>query len=393
MATAGALEGVTVADFTQGIDGPFCTKLLADFGADVIKIEPPEGDPLRRLGPFPGGEAHPDRGAAFVYLNANKRGMVLDLATGRGRDLARAVASRASIVVENSPPGAMAARGLGFDDLIRLGDPPGDGDPGTVYVSLTPFGQDGPYASWRAPDIVRQAMCGWMAHGGDPDREPLRSGGDLALYLSGVCAAAASLIGLFHARATGEGQYIDVSAFEALITCSGQDVYRSGMDGDAARTRRSGRRGLPFTIVPARDGWVGVNPLFDRNYADLCEMAGLTELLEDDRYDRIGALRDGRAVEVAERIAAWTVLHGALDLVEAAQGRRLAFAPVPDMEGVLRLPPHVARCYLHPVEDPATPPYVQPGPPFRMSETPWSWRFRAPTLEPPGSGVPAGPAD
>lgn len=379
-----ALEGVTVADFTQGIDGPFCTKLLADYGADVIKIEPPQGDPLRRRGPFPGGEAHPDRGAAFVYLNANKRGMVLDLTTERGRNLARAVASRASIVVENSPPGVMAARELGFDDLTGRGDH----DPAMVYVSITPFGQDGPYASWRAPDIVRQAMCGWMAHGGDPDREPLRSGGDLALYLSGVCAAAATLIGLFHARTTGQGQYIDVSAFEALITCSGQDVYRSGMDGSGARTRRTGRRGLPFTIVPARDGWVGVNPLFDRNYADLCVMAGLTELLDDDRYDRLSALRDGRAIEVADRIAAWAVTHDALDLVETAQSQRLAFAPVPDMEGILRLPPHVERGYLCPVDDPATPPYVQPGPPFRMSETPWSWRFRAPTLEPLEPGEP-----
>src|SRR6201999_915201 len=136
---------------------------------------------------------------------------VLDLTTERGRDLARAVAARASIVVENAPPGAMAALGLGVDDLAAQTD----ADPAMVYVSVTPFGQDGPYASWRAPDIVRQAMCGWMAHGGDPDRGPLRSGGDLALYLSGVCAAAATLIGLFHARTTGQGQYIDVSAFEA----------------------------------------------------------------------------------------------------------------------------------------------------------------------------------
>lgn len=175
---------------------------------------------LHRLGPFPADVVDEEASGLFLYLNASKESVTADITRPAGRDLVAALAARADILVENFAPGAMARYGLSFETLHSA-------NRRLVVTSLTPFGQYGPYARWKGPEIVRQAVGGWLMQGGLPDREPLMAGANLSLYVSGACCAGATLIAYLHARATGEGQHVDVSAMEALITCSGQEIYKA----------------------------------------------------------------------------------------------------------------------------------------------------------------------
>ena len=363
-----------VVDLTTEIDGPYSTKLLADLGARVVKVEPLEGDPARRFGPFPTDVVDEEASGLFLYLNANKESVTADITRAAGRDLIAALAARADILVENFEPGAMARYGLSFETLHSA-------NRRLVVTSLTPFGQYGPYAQWKGPEIVRQAVGGWLIQGGLPDRRraaAARSANAASLYVSGACCAGATLIAYLHARATGEGQHVDVSAMEALITCSGQEIYKASR-GQVTWTRL-GHQSLPFVMVPCRDGWVGINLLFDRDWVALCELSGMTDLLEDPRFDKLAKLRlPGRAEELNGRLRDWALRQEKTWLVAKAQERRIPVVYVPTMPEVMESPQHLARNFLRRVEHSAGS-YVQPGPPFQLSVTPWRITRGAPTL-------------
>jgi crotonobetainyl-CoA:carnitine CoA-transferase CaiB-like acyl-CoA transferase len=366
-----ALSGVTVIDLTTGSDGPFCTKLMADLGARVIKVEPPEGDPSRYAGPFPGGMADPERSALFLYLNANKEGVTLDLSGEHGRDLLRGLLRVADVLVENFAPGTMQAWGLGYADVESL-------NPGLVYTSITPFGQTGPYGRFHGPDIVRQAYGCWMVQGGLPEREPLKSGGDLSYYLTGVCSASVTLMALLYESITGLGQHVDVSAMEALITCGGQEIYKTSDGGDP--WERTGHADLPQGVFPAKDGLIGINLLFAANWRAFCEWAAMEDLLENERYRNLADLRlPGRGGELSERVAAWTSQHEQWWLLEEGQKRRISIALIPTMADLIELPQHRARDFLVTLDHPAGR-YVQPGAPFKMGSSRWAIRKLAPAL-------------
>jgi CoA:oxalate CoA-transferase len=366
-----ALSGITVIDLTTGTDGPFCTKLMADLGARVIKVEPPGGDPSRAAGPFPSGTVDGERSALFLYLNANKEGVTLDLSAERGRELLTRLLPAADVLVENFAPGTMQAWGLGYADVGPL-------HPGLVYTSITPFGQTGPYARFRGPDIVRQAYGCWMVQGGLPEREPRKSGGDLSYYLTGVCSASVTLMALYHKAVSGRGQHVDVSAMEALVTCGGQEIYKTSDGGDP--WTRTGHQDLPQGVFLAKDGLVGINLLFAANWTAFCEWAGMADLLQDERYRNLADLRlPGRGAELTERVSGWTSQHEQAWLLAEGQKRRISIAVIPTMAQVLELPQHLARQFLAAVDHPAGR-YVQPGAPFRMSSSPWAIRKLAPTL-------------
>ena len=174
-----ALEGIRVIDLSQGIAGAYCTKLLADLGAEVIKIEPPEGDYARRLGPFPNDVPHHDKGGLFLHLNTNKKSVTLDLESQSGRVVLRKLLANADVLVESESPGVMASRELGYEQL--------KGEfPGLVYCSVTPFGQTGPYAGFKGNSLAAMALSGLMYITGDPDKEPLCTGGEPAEYFGGA---------------------------------------------------------------------------------------------------------------------------------------------------------------------------------------------------------------
>ena len=203
-----ALDGVRVLDLTHYVAGPFCTKLLASYGADVIKVERPRtGDGARRVGPFPGDEPHPERSGLFLYLNTNKRGVTLDLSHPEGKALALDLAERADVVVENFRPGVMAKLGLDYDALVER-------NPGVVMVSISNFGQTGPYRDFLANELIAYGMGGQLQSTGTPDRPPVKLGGSIGLYQTGQMAAFAACTALFRSEFTGTGDYVDISVFE-----------------------------------------------------------------------------------------------------------------------------------------------------------------------------------
>ena len=203
-----ALEGVSVIDLTHCIAGPYCTKLLAGFGADVLKIEPPEGERGRRMGPFYRDEPGPDSSLSFAYLNTGKRSATLNLKSVEGRDMLLSLLGDADVLVENFSPRVMPSLGLDYDTVREVA-------PHLVMVSISNFGQTGPYRDYRAADIVEYALGGLMYIFGAYDREPLKHAFNQAQFKAGTDAASATLMALYHqrmtgGRASGQGQHVDV---------------------------------------------------------------------------------------------------------------------------------------------------------------------------------------
>jgi crotonobetainyl-CoA:carnitine CoA-transferase CaiB-like acyl-CoA transferase len=203
------LAGIRVVDLSEGIAGPFCAKVLADFGADVVKVERPAGDPTRHMGPHPtpGSPGRTDAGGLFLHLNTNKRGVVIDDRLPDGAEVVRALTAAADVVVESDRPGARTAVGLDAASLLAA-------TPSLVVTSVTPFGQDGPYRDYVMTEIVAFAMGGPMNSSGNPAREPVKLVGNVVQMQSGSTAAAATLGALYGALETGRGQHVDVATYE-----------------------------------------------------------------------------------------------------------------------------------------------------------------------------------
>ncbi|MCI0788890.1 MAG: CoA transferase, partial [Chloroflexi bacterium] len=207
---AGLLNGIRVLDLGSGISGPWCAKILADYGAEVIKVESPgSGDAARRMGPFAGDDPDPEKSLTFLYLNTNKKGVTLDPSSASGRRLLDRLLAEADVLVENYPPARSKELGLDYASLAEV-------NPQVVVTSITPFGQTGPYRDYQATDIVTYALSGLMYHSGDSDQEPLRNVLDQSFYVAGISAAAATQVALFARLTSGEGQHVDVSAAECL---------------------------------------------------------------------------------------------------------------------------------------------------------------------------------
>ncbi|OGO38156.1 MAG: hypothetical protein A2147_10525 [Chloroflexi bacterium RBG_16_57_8] len=232
--------------------GLFCGKVLGDLGADVIKIEPPGGDPARRIGPFFHDDPDAEKSLFWFAYNTSKRSITLNIETADGRDIFERLVKTADIVVETFAPGYLDGLDLGYSALEKH-------NPGVILVSITPFGQTGPYKDWKAPDIVAWAMGGQMAPFGDPDRPPIRVSHHSQAYLNaGADGAMGALTALYHRASTGEGQHVDVSIQEAVVQCtehitSGWDlrktIQKRGGAGSDSRVRLT-------RLWPCKDGYV-----------------------------------------------------------------------------------------------------------------------------------------
>jgi len=247
----GTLHGIRVLDLT-GEPGFLAGMLLAELGADVVKVEPPGGDPARRRPPFWGDVADPERAIPWLALNGSKRGITLDLERPAGRDLFLRLAERADVVLETGAPGALAARGLGWDALHTR-------NPRLVLCSLTPFGQSGPRAGWRGSDLTVIALSGNLHCTGDPDRAPLRCSLPVSHYHGGIEAAAGVAFALLARERTGQGQHVDVAAQEAMVMPNMATASMAMMTGN--RGQRSGAffrqtKSVQREIWPCQDGWV-----------------------------------------------------------------------------------------------------------------------------------------
>jgi crotonobetainyl-CoA:carnitine CoA-transferase CaiB-like acyl-CoA transferase len=373
-----ALADLKVLDLTHYIAGPYCTKLLADYGAEVIKIERPDGgDPARRYGPFPHDEPHPEKSALFLHLNTNKRGITLNLKSSAGKDVFMELVRQADVVVENFSPRVMPSLGLSYKTLEEL-------NPRLVMTSISNFGQTGPYRDYKAQDILIYAMGGPMHQTGVADREPIKMAGNLMQYHTGTMAATATLVGVYGAQRQGIGQHIDMSLFE---THAGTVDRRSTFlmayahTGDEARRQDSGAQGmLPRGIYPCQDGYICIHVATEW-WPRLAQMLECPALLTDPRFATpAGRMQVEHQGEFDALFYPWLLERTKQEIMERAQAARVLATAVNTPEDVIKDRHFRARQFFVEVSHPDAGCVTQPGPPFRMAETPWRIRRCAPRL-------------
>ncbi|BDG61006.1 CaiB/BaiF CoA transferase family protein [Caldinitratiruptor microaerophilus] len=268
-----ALSGVRVLDVTQVMAGPFCTMLLGDMGADVIKVEPPGGDPTRKMAGSLGTES-----PSFWAINRNKRGIVLNLKDERGREIFRSLAARSDILVENYRPGVMDSFGLGYEDLRKV-------NPGLIYASISGFGHTGPYAQRGGFDLVAQGMSGIMSITGEVGLPPMKCGIPITDLGAGLFALQAILAAYVHRLRTGEGQYIDASLLEAGVALSVWESaqYFSGR-GIPEPMGSAHRMSAPYQAIRCADGYITLGAANQRTWERFAHAIGRPDLIERPEY-------------------------------------------------------------------------------------------------------------
>jgi CoA:oxalate CoA-transferase len=316
----GLLSGIRVLDLSRVMSGPYCTALLADLGAEVIKVEAPGGgDEARRFGPFVGGAS-----VYFALLNRGKKSITLNLKAPRARELVAKLAEKSDVVVENFRPG-VAAR-LEVDAArLRLRKP------SLVYLSISGFGQAGALAGWPAYDLIIQAMSGLMSITGTPDGAPTAVGESVADVASGLFGSWAVLAALFHRSRTGDGQTIDLAMFDAMLSMQLTGLARFQAEG--APPSRVGNRHpvtTPVDTFVTQDGHVAIVVPSDAQFAELCMLMGQPQLAKDPRYVDNAARRSNEP-PLHEVIEAWTRGRTSEEIVVACHGRGIPAGPVWDL--------------------------------------------------------------
>ncbi len=368
-----ALQGLKVLDLTRYIAGPQCTKLLADYGAEVIKVEKPgEGDPSRRLGPFPNDEPHPETSGLFLHLNTNKKSITLNLKSDTGRSMLRNLISDTDILAENFSPRVMPSLGFSYEELEQI-------NPGLVMVSISNFGQTGPYRDYRATEITSWAMGSRMYTTGHPERPPLKLAGHVVEYLAGTNAASAAMCALFGALASGEGQLVDISIQECLLGAVDNNLLSHQYDHDVPRRQGGRREGTyPMGYYYASNGFFQFQGAGVRQWPRIVKMLGLEEL-EDPKFTDPVA-RPQHHGDFDAIFYSWAIERTKEEIVQMAQEVKAYSAPLLSIEEVVNNEHHNVRGFFVDVEHPIAGQFKYPGAPVKFSETPWSVRSPAPTL-------------
>ena len=363
------LGGLRVLDLGPGIAPSFCAKLLADYGAEVIKVEAPgEGDPARRMGPFADDDPDPEKSIPFLYANTGKRGITLDYSTASGRAILQRLLDGADVLVEGYSPSKTAGSAIRYPELSET-------HPRLVVTSVTPFGQDGPYSEFQATDIITCAMSGLMYHSGDSDREPLRNALDQSLYVAGANAAAATLVAVFARLASGEGQHVDVSVSECLAAHLVQPVPYHNYMG-ATKGRRPVRGSGFEELMPARDGYVVPSVQGSQPWETVADLIGLEEL-RDPRFAS-GAGRIAHGEELKELLIEGLARWDRLPLFLASGERRLVFGMAQDAGDLVACPHLSERGFYHQVHHPIAGTATYPG----MAASVSDWPSRPPAPAP-----------
>ncbi|MBK9080644.1 MAG: CoA transferase [Rhizobiales bacterium] len=320
--SARPLSHLRVLDFTRVLAGPYCTALFADLGADVVKIEPPQGDDYRHIGPFLADGSS----ALFEAVNRGKRSLALDLAKPDHRDLALGLADEADVVVENFRPGVADKLGIGYAALSAR-------NPRLVYASISGFGQTGPNAGRPAYDIVVQALSGLMSVTGDPDRPPTLIGESIGDVTAGLFGSWAVLAALLERERTGRGRHVDVAMFDSMLALQPLVVARCLATGEApARVGNRHALSAPFGAFAARDGQIVLAVLNPKLFAALAAVIGKPALVDDPRYAS-DALRLANEAALRAEIEAWS---RALTTREAVAALVAAGVPAAEVQDTLQ---------------------------------------------------------
>ena len=371
-----SLSGLKVLDLSGGITGPNCTKHLSDYGAETIKVEPPEGDVARRAGPFPGDLPHPEKSGIFLHLNTNKRGVTLNLNSVTGQRIIRELVPWADVVVEDFSPGTMASLGLSYEALSEV-------NPMVIMVSITPFGQTGPYKDMKGGEIIIHGMGGAMHAQGNPEREPTKYAEKVALRHAGVVAATATMVAVFARDTRGSGEHVDLSMYETQA--ASQDRRTAMTLAHQYTGDIFGRRPLGFAIAsgifPCADGYIQITG-GGKWFPSVPRMLGRPELLEDPRFSTPVERSKPENIEAFnyEILLPWLMDRTMKEAWTQAQAARLMSAPVFTSRDLLEDEHFASRGMWTEIEHPAAGTFTYPGRPFIMSETPWLVRRPAPLL-------------
>jgi crotonobetainyl-CoA:carnitine CoA-transferase CaiB-like acyl-CoA transferase len=370
-----ALSGIRVIDLTHYIAGPYCTKLLADYGAEVIKIEKPEeGDKARALPPFFADQPGQERSGLFFFLNTSKQGITLNLKTDRGRDTLLQLVEKADVLVENFRPGVMDQMGLSQEALAKA-------NPRLVSVSISNFGSSGPYRDYGLTDSVAYALGGWTYPMGELDRPPVQPGGSFGQYIAGLYAAIGTLQAVRYRNASGEKQQVEVSIQEALLATTLYDFVAFSYSGYVRK--RSGRQfhaAFPNLVtLPCADGYVGLHAGLPHQIYALLELVGRRDLAQDSRFQNLAGL-GANSQEFHNALIPWMQERGKEEIYHAAQARGIPACPIPSAAEVVEWVQLKEREHFLEIEHPEGGKVKIPGPPFREHGKPiWPLR-RAPLL-------------
>ena len=384
------LNGCRVLDLTTE-RGLLCGQILGDLGADVIKIEPPGGSAVRALKPFFADETGPERSVYWWAYNRNKRGITLNLETSEGRDLFRKLAAKADMIIESDNPGHLSTYGLGYNDLRAI-------NPALVYVSITPFGQDGPKATYADSDLIVMAASGVLVLYGDEDRAPIRMSVPQAYLHACADAAGAALIAYYDRLNTGLGQQVDVAAQESLGLAQQSTLLSATIGGDDTRRMAGGVKMGPIRVPlvwEAKDGLVTCVFLFGSalgvftrklmNY--ICEQGFCDQATRDKDWLAYGdLLLTGREpIEEYDRakgvVAAFLRSMTKAESFDLARQHGFLIAPLATIDDVLSNPQFIAREYWQTIEDRDLGlKLTYPGPFARFGATPIAYRRRPPRV-------------
>lgn len=368
-----ALSQLKVIDLSWNIAGPYCTKMLADSGAEVIKIEQPViGDPSRQEGPFPNDEKNLDASGLFLYLNNNKKSITVDIKSKRGQEIIKELIKDADILVENFDPRVMASLGLGYETLKEI-------NPKLIMTSISNFGQTGDYKDHLATDLIAQAMSGWVTSIGEVGREPVRAGGNLNLleYIAGTFAGMNTLTSVLGRRKTGKGKHVDVSITE---TGNLQRAYPTVQDSFPSSPSKTDKR---YTMLPSvekcKDGHIGITLLTGKHWEDFCAMTEMYDWMEDERFMTITERLKNKN-EFQERLDDWLMQNTRDEIMEKGSEWNVPVIPVPTFKEMLDFPQYRDRNVFMTVDHPVAGKVIQPAAPFRMEKTPWEIYSLAPSL-------------
>ena len=371
-----ALSGLKIVEYGSFVSAPYCTKLMADLGAEVIKVEEPgSGDESRRYGPFLNDEPDPEKSGLFLYLNTNKMGITLNAKTKTGQKILKRLLEEADVFVENNPPKHMAELGLDYPILKKV-------NPRLIVTSITSYGQTGPYKDYKGHALNTAGLGGQTMRTGEPQREPLAPPLSQSHYQSGAMGAVGTMSAIFARRSMGEGQHVDISEAEVWATIHfGHGVHLGVFEG--RKSMRSGHRTIsvyPWCILSCKDGYMCLIAIQGFQWKRFLEAMGTPEWMADPRFrDRISVALE-YADEMDAMVEALIIDKTKDELFEICRRDQITFAPVRSVAEVAQDPHFKERGYFVEKNRAKTGVLKYPGAPYKLSQTPWQLQRPAPLL-------------
>lgn len=373
----GPLAGVRVVDLTAMLAGPYVTMLLADLGADVVKIEPARGDVTRGAGPWRDGAEATTVGGYFQSVNRGKRGVVLDLKSEPDLKTFRGLVREADIVVENFSAGVMDRLGLSYESLAET-------NPRLIYGALRGFGDArtgaSPYADWLGVDVIAQAMGGFLSITGTADGEPIKSGPGIGDIIPGMHLTIGLLAALHHARVTGRGQFVDVAMYDSILAISERIIYQHSISGVVPKPSGNAHPlWVPFNIMRTADGWVAISGASENHWQILAKELGRPDWTNNELYGS-NPLRAAWREEIESVLNAWISVRTTAEVLKTFGGK-IPIGPVNNVADIYADPHVEARSMLVDVpQADGTDPITIAGSPIKLSRTPAGVRGAAPLL-------------